>query len=88
LGISLIEVVNTTEVVQPIPYTGAQTAVVPNPSISVEEKSPELVVLKGTTTVSDLAQSLNSLGVAPRDVISIFQAVKEAGALHGQLIIL
>ena len=83
-----IEVVNTPEVVQPVPYTGAQSAAIPNPSLSVEEKAPELVVLKGTTTVSNLAQALNSLGVAPRDVISIFQAIKEAGALHGQLIIL
>ena len=82
-----VEVVNVPEVVQPIPYTGAQTTV-QNPSVSVEEKAPELVVLKGTTTVSDLAQALNSLGVGPRDVISIFQAIKEAGALHGQLIIL
>ncbi len=83
-----VEVVNTPEVVQPVPYTGAQSAMPNNPSISVEEKSPEMVVLKGTTTVSDLAQALNSLGVAPRDVISIFQAIKEAGALHGQLVVL
>jgi flagellar P-ring protein FlgI len=82
-----VEVVNIPEVVQPIPFNGPQ-ATVQNPSLSVEEKSPELVVLKGTTTVSDLAQALNSLGVGPRDVISIFQAIKEAGALHGQLIIL
>jgi flagellar P-ring protein precursor FlgI len=83
-----IEVVNTPEVVQPVPYMGAQSAMSSNPSVSVEEKSPELVVLKGTTTVSDLAQALNSLGVSPRDVISIFQAIKEAGALHGQLVVL
>jgi flagellar P-ring protein FlgI len=83
-----VEVVNTPEVVQPIPYTGALSAIASNPSVMVEEKSPEMVVLKGTTTVSDLAQALNSLGVTPRDVISIFQAIKEAGALHGQLVIL
>ena len=83
-----VEVVNAPEVVQPVAYTGAQSALPPNSSISIEEKSPEMVVLKGTTTVSDLAQALNSLGVSPRDVISIFQAIKEAGALHGQLIIL
>jgi flagellar P-ring protein precursor FlgI len=83
-----IEVINAPEVVQPVPYTGAQSAAMPNPTLSVEEKAPELVVLKGMTTVSNLAQALNSLGVAPRDVISIFQAIKEAGALHGQLIIL
>jgi flagellar P-ring protein precursor FlgI len=82
-----VEVVNNPEVVQPIPYN-PQSAITPNPSISVEEKAPEMVVLKGTTTVSDLSQALNSLGVAPRDVISIFQAIKEAGALQGQLIIM
>jgi len=47
-----------------------------------------MVVLDGTATVSDLAYSLNSLGVAPRDIISILQAIKQAGALHAQLIIL
>ena len=83
-----IEVVNAPEIVQPVPYLGAQTALPVNPSVSIQEKSPDMVVLKGTTTVSDLAQALNSLGVAPRDVISIFQAIKEAGALQGQLIVL
>jgi flagellar P-ring protein precursor FlgI len=82
-----VEVVNSPEVVQPIPYNPS-SAIAQSPSVSVEEKAPEMVVLKGTTTVSDLSQALNSLGVAPRDVISIFQAIKEAGALQGQLIIM
>jgi flagellar P-ring protein precursor FlgI len=82
-----VEVVNTPEVVQPQPMPQGQTTV-PNPEVTVEEKNPEMVVLKGTTTVSELAQTLNSLGVSPRDVISIFQAIKEAGALQGQLIVL
>jgi flagellar P-ring protein precursor FlgI len=54
----------------------------------VEEKSAEMVVLNGTTTVMDLAQALNSLGVSPRDVISILQAIKEAGALQAKLVIM
>lgn len=83
-----VEVVNAPEVVQPLPLSQGQTTVVPNPEVTVEEKNPEMVVLKGTTTVSELAQTLNSLGVSPRDVISIFQAIKEAGALQGQLIIM
>lgn len=82
-----VEVVNAPEVVQPVPYNPS-SAITPSPSVSVEEKAPEMVVLKGTTTVSDLSQALNSLGVSPRDVISIFQAIKEAGALQGQLIIM
>jgi flagellar P-ring protein precursor FlgI len=83
-----VEVTNSPEVVQPQPFTQGQTMLVSTPDISVEEKTPEMVVLKGTTTVSELAQTLNSLGVSPRDVISIFQAIKEAGALQGQLIIM
>lgn len=83
-----VEVVNIPEVVQPQPYTMGQTTVIPNPQMVVEEKDAEMVVLNGTTTVSDLAQALNSLGVTPRDVIAILQAIKEAGALQAQLVIM
>jgi len=83
-----VEIINIPEVVQPQPVTLGTTEVIPNPEMVVEEKDMEMVVLDGTTTVSDLAQALNSLGVAPRDVIAIFQAIKEAGALQGKLVIL
>ncbi len=83
-----VEVTNLPEIVQPPPFTLGSTEVVPDPQIVVEEKEAEMVVLDGTTTVSDLSYTLNSLGVAPRDVIAILQAMKEAGALHAQLIIL
>ncbi|NLP03401.1 MAG: flagellar basal body P-ring protein FlgI [Fibrobacter sp.] len=83
-----VEVVNIPEVIQPRPFSMGQTVEVPNPEVVVEEKDMEMVVLDGTTTVSDLAQALNSLGVSSRDVISILQAIKEAGALHAQLVIL
>ncbi len=45
-------------------------------------------VIKDTTSVSDLAAALNELGMRPRDVISIFQALKQAGALNARLIII
>lgn len=83
-----VEIVNVPEVIQPQPFTSGTNEVIANPQMVVEEKNPEMVVLNGTTTVSDLAQALNSLGVSPRDVIAIFQAIKEAGALHGQLMIM
>lgn len=83
-----VEIVNVPEVIQPQPFSTGQTAVIPSPEMVVDEKSPDMVVLNNTASVSDLAQALNSLGVAPRDVIAIFQAIKEAGALHGQLVIL
>lgn len=83
-----VEIVNQPEVVQPQPFSLGRTEVIPNPEVMVEEKDAEMVVLDGTTTVSDLAQTLNSLGVSPRDVISILQAIKQAGALQAQLVIM
>ncbi len=47
-----------------------------------------MVVLPNTSTVNDLAKSLNELGVTPRDIISIFQAIKKAGALQAELIVM
>jgi flagellar P-ring protein FlgI len=83
-----IEIVNRPEAVQPQPFSLGKTEVIPNPETVVEEKEKDMVVLNSTTTVSDLAQALNSLGVTPRDVISILQAIKQAGALHAQLVVM
>jgi flagellar P-ring protein FlgI len=86
-----VEIVNKPETVEPQPRPFAFTGrpdIVANPETVVEEKDADMVVLNGTTTVSDLAAALNSLGVSPRDVIAILQAIKEAGALQAQLVIL
>lgn len=83
-----VEVVNLPEVIQPRPFILGELENIPNPALIVEETNAEMVVLDTTTTVSDLAQALNSLGVSPRDVIAILQAIKEAGALHANLVIL
>ncbi|KMQ51238.1 Flagellar P-ring protein FlgI [Chitinispirillum alkaliphilum] len=83
-----VEVVNIPEVVQPNPFSLGTTEIVPSPAILVDETDAEMVVLDGTTNVTDLAQALNSLGVTPRDIIAILQAINEAGALHGQLVVM
>jgi len=54
----------------------------------VSEGEAKNAVIKETTSVSDLAAALNELGMRPRDVISIFQALKQAGALNARLIII
>ena len=83
-----VEIVNRPQVIQPAPFSLGQTSIIANPELTVEEKDMDMVVLDQTTTVSDLAQALNSLGVSSRDIISIFQAIKEAGALQGKLVIM
>jgi flagellar P-ring protein precursor FlgI len=73
---------------QPAPLSGGATAVLPRTQAGAREQASRMVVLPPTTTVADVARALNALGVTPRDLISIFQALKQAGALHAELVII
>jgi flagellar P-ring protein FlgI len=66
---------------------GARTVVVPQTRIDVEEQEAQSVFLAGTNTVADLVRALNKIKTSPRDMISILQGMKAAGALHAELII-
>ncbi len=78
------------EVSQPGPFapTGVTTQVLDRTNIDVEEKEGKLHVIPDGVNISEIARALNVLGVTPRDLISIFQAIKKAGALHAELIIM
>jgi len=65
-----------------------QTVVEYMTETTASEGEVNTAVIKETTSVSDLAAALNELGMKPRDVISIFQALKQAGALNARLIII
>jgi flagellar P-ring protein precursor FlgI len=56
--------------------------------LKVDEPKAEMKVLPTSSNVADLAKSLNSLGVTPRDIIAIFQAIKRAGALNAELVVM
>jgi len=74
------------DVVQPTPLsTGGSTAVVPVTSVDVKEKKLESVVLQDGATVDEVVRGLRTLGVSARDVISILQAIKSAGAMNADL---
>lgn len=73
---------------QPAPFSRGKTVVVPRAGVGVNEQGGHLKVLPESVTVADLARALNALGVTPRDMIAIFQALKRAGALHAELIIM
>jgi len=76
------------QVSQPPALSAGETEVVPRTAVRIMEspiKEGGLTVLNRGTTVSEVARALNLLGASPRDIISIFQALKEAGALHAEL---
>jgi flagellar P-ring protein FlgI len=73
------------EVSQPAPFSQGTTTVVPRTDVDVVEEDRPILEVEETATVSDLAQALNALGVAPRDLGVIFQQLRDAGALHADL---
>jgi flagellar P-ring protein FlgI len=73
------------DVSQPAPLSDGETVVVPRTDINVQEENGRLTLIQDTATVGDLVNALNSLGASPRDLATIFQVLKSAGALHAQL---
>jgi flagellar P-ring protein precursor FlgI len=81
-----ISVQENPAVSQPAPFSQGQTRVVPQSTVSVdEEKGRKLITLGGSPSLKSLVGGLNALGVTPRDMISILQAVKAAGALQADI---
>jgi flagellar P-ring protein precursor FlgI len=72
---------------QPTPFSrGGQTAVVPQSDVSVEEeKGKQFLTVKSGASLATLVAGLNALGVTPRDMISILQTIKAAGALQAEI---
>ena len=73
---------------QPPPLSGGVTVVGEDEQVEVAESGGPLVYLPTTSSVEELAQALNSVGAGPRELISILQALKVAGALWGELVVL
>lgn len=79
----------TPQVSQPSPLSsGGETKVVPRTQVKVEEESRRLMLLQEGATIGDVVRALNTLGVTPRDLIGILQAIKAAGALQADLVII
>ena len=83
-----IRVTETPQVSQPAPLSGGTTTAVPRTDVRIDEQADrKLGILTGSVTLKDLVASLNALGVGPRDLISILQAIKAAGALQADLLV-
>ena len=81
-----ISVQETPQVSQPAPFSQGKTTVVPNSRVGFsEQKGRHLILLKSGVSLSTLVKGLNALGVTPRDMISILQAIKTAGALQADI---
>jgi flagellar P-ring protein precursor FlgI len=84
-----IRITETPQVSQPSPFSNTGvTTVVPRTNIDVaEDPNRKLAILEDSVTLEELVAGLNSLGVGPRDLISILQSIKSAGALQADIMV-
>lgn len=78
----------TPKVSQPKPLSNGETKEVPRTELKVQEEQKRLSLLPEGNTIGDVVRGLNLLGVTPRDLISILQSIKAAGALQAELVII
>ncbi|MBO9419898.1 flagellar basal body P-ring protein FlgI [Labrenzia sp. R4_2] len=84
-----VTIAETPEVVQPLPFSNGQTAIAPRTDLNVNtDPDAKLAIVPNTVTLKQLVDGLNALGIGPRDMISILQAIKAAGALQAEIEVL
>lgn len=85
-GSLTIQIKDTQDVSQPNSFGAGNTQTATNTDIAASEgETGNMVVLESGTTLQNLIDSLNAIGVTPRDLIAILQVIKAAGALHADL---
>jgi flagellar P-ring protein precursor FlgI len=81
-----VTITEAPQISQPEPFSRGVTAAVPRTSVKVDtEGGNKLALVKGSVTLRDLVDGLNALGIGPRDMINILQAIKAAGALQAEI---
>jgi flagellar P-ring protein precursor FlgI len=81
-----VKIAESVQVSQPTtPLAGGQTVVTPQTETSVKEEKSNLAILQSGPSIGELVNSLNSVGVSPRDIIAILNTIKAAGALNADL---
>lgn len=73
------------QVSQPAPFSRGQTRVVPRTKIGVQEDGKKFAVVREGVSLQQLVDGLNALGIGPRDLIAILQAIKAAGAIQAEI---
>lgn len=75
-------------VIQPEPFSKGQTALEPNSEIAVEEARNPMFLMPRGASLQDIVKAINRIGASPGDLVAILEALKEAGALKAELIVI
>jgi flagellar P-ring protein precursor FlgI len=80
-----VTISETPQVSQPQPFSRGQTTVVPRTQVGVQEDGKKLAMVREGVSLQQLIDGLNALGVGPRDLIAILQAIKASGAVQADI---
>jgi len=81
-----VQIKEKKDVSQPLPFSqGGQTVVTNDSQVNVSEEQNKLLHLPEGASLGEVVKALNAIGVSPRDLIAVFQAIKASGALHAEL---
>ena len=83
-----VEIQSTPMVSQPEPFSQGRTVLTRDAQLTIEPESARILYLDQQASIGDLAKALNEIGATPRDIIAIFQALKTAGSLRAELVIM
>ncbi len=73
---------------QPQPFSNGQTAAVPQSDVAVKQDKNRMFLFAPGTALGDIVQAVNDVGAAPGDLVAILEALREAGALRAELIVI
>lgn len=76
------------QVSQPGAFSGGQTVVTPQSNVKIEEEKNHMFVFNPGVTLDEIVHAVNNVGAAPSDLVAILEALKSAGSLHAELIVI
>jgi flagellar P-ring protein precursor FlgI len=76
------------QVSQPGPFSNGQTAVIPQSDVKVEQEKNHMFVFNPGVSLDEIVQAVNNVGASPSDLVAILEALKSAGALRAELIVI
>jgi len=87
-GKLVVRIDEKTRVSQPNSFSNGQTVASPSSKISAEEEQAHVALMKGGASLSKIVDALNLLGVTPSDLVAILEALRQAGALKAEMVVI
>lgn len=87
-GSLIVTVTENTQVSQPLPLSPGQTAVTPQSTVEASQPNAKAFVFDEGVTLEEIVRGINAVGAAPGDLMAILEALKQAGALSAELVVI